>query len=128
MSSKNISDQRIVLAKQIALLQKKIKNRNNREEQRTGIRWEGKLVNNLPNNNISFNKFSEGDKAIKIDNFRYITPNTFSKLAKMPMRRAFAAQPNKVLFKNPFSRQNVSRKDLKFIFLVRRHKDLQNTV
>ncbi len=67
------------LSKKIAALQKKINNRRNQMEKRTGVRWVSKLVNNFPNNNISFNKFSAGDKAIKIDNFRYITSNTFRK-------------------------------------------------
>jgi len=89
------------LSKKIAALQKKINNRNNQMEKRTGVRWVSKIMNNFPNNNISFNKFSDGDKAIKIDNFRYITSNTFKKLAKMQVRTAFATQPNKVLFKTP---------------------------
>jgi len=112
--------ERIELSKKIAALKKKINNRNNQMEKRTGVRWVGKLMNNLPNNNISFNKFSDGDRAIKIDNFRYITTNTFIKLAKMQVRTAFATQPNKVLFKNPFSRQNVTRKDLKFHIFMKR--------
>ena len=109
------------LSKKIAALQKKINNRRNQMEKQTGVRWVSKLVNNFPNNNISFNKFSAGDKAIKIDNFRYITSNTFKKLAKMQVRTAFATQPNKVLFKNPFSRQNVTRKDLKFHIFMKRN-------
>jgi hypothetical protein len=111
---KNLIPGRNNLEKRRAYLQKQIKNRNNQTEKRTGVRWVSKLLTNLPNNNISFNKFSNGDQAIKIDKFRYITPNTFRKLAKMQVRTAFATQPNKVLFKNPFSRQNVTRKDLKF--------------
>ena len=107
------------LRKKIAALGKKINNRKNLEIKRFGVAWDMKLVNNFPNNNISFNKFSNRDKAIKIDNFRYITPNTFTKLAKMSTRKAFSAQPNKVLFKNPFSRQNVTRKDLKFHKLMK---------
>ena len=81
------------LKKRFAYLQKQIKNRNNQTEKRTGVRWVSKLLTNLPNNNISFNKFSNGDQAIKIDKFRYITPNTFRKLAKMQVRTAFATQP-----------------------------------
>jgi hypothetical protein len=108
------------LRKRIAALEKKINNRRKLEIERFGVAWDQKLVNNFPNNNISFNKFSEFDKAIKIDNFRYITPNTFTKLAKMSVRKAFSAQPNKVLFKNPFSRQNVRRKDLKFTVFMKR--------
>lgn len=108
------------LRKNIAALEKIRNNRRKLEIERFGVAWDMKLVNNFPNNNISFNKFSNRDKAIKIDNFRYITPNTFTKLAKMSVRKAFSAQPNKVLFKNPFSRQNVRRKDLKFHKLVKK--------
>jgi len=114
-----IKERLAVLRKEIAALEKKNNNRRNLKIKRFGIAWDMKLVKNFPNNNISFNKFSDRDKAIKIDNFRYITPNTFTKLAKMSVRKAFSAQPNKVLFKNPFSRQNVTRKDLKFHQLMK---------
>ena len=117
---KNKILERNELRKNIATREKKRNNRRKLEIERFGVAWDMKLVNNFPNNNISFNKFSNRDKAIKIDNFRYITPNTFTKLAKMSTRKAFSAQPNKVLFKNPFSRQNVRRKDLKFHKLMKK--------
>ena len=114
--SKFLQVRRNTFAKKARLLAEQ-----SRLEKKTNIRWERKVLNNLPNNQISFNTFKNGDKAIKIDNYRYITPTTFNKLSKVPTREAFQSRPSKVLFKNPFTRQNVSRKDLKFVTLFQNH-------
>jgi hypothetical protein len=111
--SKLLQVRRNTFAKKITLLAEQ-----SRLEKKTNIRWERKVLNTLPNNQISFNTFKNGDKAIKIDNYRYITPTTFNKLSKIPTREAFQARPSTILFKNPFTRQNVSRKDLKFVILL----------
>jgi hypothetical protein len=86
------------------------------------IKWEEKEVNNLPNNNIALNRFSNGAKAVKIDRFRYVTPNTVQKLAGgVPIRSLFMEKnKQKVLFQNPFTRQPVRRDDLKFITLKKK--------
>lgn len=86
------------------------------------IKWEDKEVNNMPNNNITLNQFKNGQKAVKIDKFRYVTPNTVQQLAGgVPIRSLFMEKnKRKVLFQNPFTRQPVRRDDLKFITLKKK--------
>jgi hypothetical protein len=89
------------------------------------IEWEQKIVNNLPNNNISSNTFKNGAKAIKIDRFRYVTQNTLERLASRSASSMFAERnKNKVMFENPFTRQNVKRGDLQFVKLKLKSKSL----
>lgn len=89
------------------------------------IEWEQKIVNNLPNNNISSNTFKNGAKAIKIDRFRYVTQNTLERLASRSASSMFAERnKNKVMFENPFTRQNVKRSDLQFVKLKLKSKSL----
>lgn len=89
------------------------------------IEWEQKIVNNLPNNDISTNTFKDGAKAIKIDRFRYVTQNTLERLANRSASSMFAERnKNKVMFENPFTRQNVTRGDLQFVKLKLKSKSV----
>ena len=87
------------------------------------IQWQKKVVNQLPNNNaISLNNFKNGDKAIMSRNM-YITPNSFNGLLRtqgLSMSQAFRSRPNKLLFKNPLTREMVKRNDIQFVILKKK--------
>ena len=92
----------------------KIKNKS----YKNWIKWEEHTVNNLPEDLISFEPFSNGQKAIKIDKYnRYYSPQTFRTQARMSMTDAFNKNGNAVLFKHPMTRQNVRRSNIKFVVL-----------
>ena len=92
----------------------KIKNKS----YKNSIEWEEHTVNNLPEDLISFEPFSNGQKAIKIDKYnRYYSPQTFRTQARMSMTDAFNKNGNAVLFKHPMTRQNVRRSNIKFVVL-----------
>jgi hypothetical protein len=92
----------------------KIKNKS----YKNSIEWEEHTVNNLPEDLISFEPFSNGQKAIKIDKYnRYYSPQTFRQQARMSMTDAFNKNGNAVLFKHPMTRQNVRRSNIKFVVL-----------
>jgi hypothetical protein len=76
----------------------------------------------MPNNNITLNQFKNGQKAVKIDKFRYVTPNTVQRLAGgIPIRSLFMEKnKRRVLFQNPFTREPVRRDDLKFVTLKKK--------
>ena len=92
----------------------KIKNKS----YKNSIEWEEHTVNNLPEDLISFEPFSNGQKAIKIDKYnRYYSPQTFRTQARMSMTDAFNKNGNAVLFENPMTRQKVRRSNIKFVIL-----------
>jgi len=103
----------------------------------TQIQWQQKVVNQLPNNNvISLNNFKNGDKAIMYKagtRNMYITPNSFNGLLRtqgLSMSQAFRSRPNKLLFKNPLTREVVKREDIQFVTLKKRNaakKNLSNS-
>ncbi len=91
------------------------------------IKWAEKTVNQLPNNNaISFNNFKNGDKAIryKVGNKNmYMKPTTFKSLlrpAKLNMTLAYNTPSNTNLFKSPFTREMVKRKNIDFVILKKK--------
>ncbi len=91
------------------------------------IKWAEKTVNQLPNNNaISFNNFKNGDKAIryKVGNKNmYMKPTTFKSLlrpAKLNMTVAYNTPSNTNLFKSPFTRDMVKRKNIDFVILKKK--------
>jgi len=85
------------------------------------IQWKKVSVKNLPTDVISTNNFKSGEKAVKINKL-YLTPNSFRKLARMSMTKAINSNGNMVLFKNPLTRENVKKGDLKFVILKREVK------
>jgi len=85
------------------------------------IQWKKVSVKNLPIDVISTNNFKSGEKAVKINKL-YLTPNSFRKLARMSMTKAINSNGNMVLFKNPLTRENVKKGDLKFVILKREVK------
>ncbi len=92
-----------------------------------GVKWEEKIVNQLPNNNaISFNNFKNGDKAIryKVGNRNmYMTPASFNGLLRakgLNMTVAYSAENNTNLFKSPFTREMVKRKNIDFVILKKK--------
>jgi len=97
---------------------KKNANENNTTKK---IQWKKVSVKNLPIDVISTNNFKSGEKAVKINKL-YLTPNSFRKLARMSMTKAINSNGNMVLFKNPLTRENVKKGDLKFVILKREVK------
>jgi len=97
---------------------KKNANENNKTKK---IQWKKVSVKNLPTDVISTNNFKSGEKAVKINKL-YLTPNSFRKLARMSMTKAINSNGNMVLFKNPLTRENVKKGDLKFVILKREVK------
>jgi hypothetical protein len=93
-------------------------NKAKNKSYKNSITWEEHTVNNLPEDLISFEPFSNGQKAIKIDKYnRYYSPQTFRTQARMSMTDAFNKHGNAVLFKHPMTRQNVRRSNIKFVIL-----------
>ena len=95
------------------------------------IQWTENTVSNMPRDRISFENFSNGQKAVKYTwregggNFsQYIEPNTFRTQARMSMTDAY----NKPyygsfsMFKNPFTRngRDVKRSNINFVILKKR--------
>ena len=97
---------------------KKNTNENNKTKK---IQWKKVGVKNLPTDVISTENFKSGEKAVKINKL-YLTPNSFRKLARMSMTKAINSNGNMVLFKNPLTRENVKKGDLKFVILKREVK------
>ena len=93
-------------------------NKAKNKSYKNSIKWEEHTVNNMPEDLISFETFSNGQKAIKIDKYnRYYSPQTFRAQARMSMADAFNKHGNAVLFKHPMTRQNVRRSNIKFVVL-----------
>ena len=103
-------------------------NRNKAQNKSSNrIKWDEHVVNNLPEDLISFEPFSDGHKAIKIDNYnRYYSPQTFRAQARMSMTDAFNKRGNTVLFKHPMTRQNVRRSNIKFVILKNKNTGRAN--
>lgn len=95
---------------------KKVKNNANENNRTRKITWENMNVKNLPIDPITTNEFNYGDKAVKINKL-YLSPTSFRKMARMSMTSAINANGNMVLFKNPMTRGNVKKGDIKFVVL-----------
>jgi hypothetical protein len=95
------------------------------------IQWTENTVSNMPRDRISFENFSNGQKAVKYTwregegiFTQYIEPNTFRTQARMSMTDAY----NKPyygsfsMFKNPFTRngRDVKRSNINFVILKKR--------
>ena len=96
------------------------------------IKWEKKFVKNMPLNDVgSLNQFRDGNKVIqykagKVN--KYMSQNTFTTLAKMSPNNAYNKSNNRILFKNPFTRENVKVGDIKYIILKNAATKIQSTV
>ena len=98
-------------------------NKAKNKSYKNSIKWEEHTVNNMPEDLISFETFSNGQKAIKIDKYnRYYSPQTFREQARMSMADAFNKHGNAVLFKHPMTRQNVRRADIRFVILKNKNR------
>ena len=89
------------------------------------IKWRKVTLNNAPRNEITFENFSNGDKAVKLSwkntvgktHSQYVSPQTFRDMAKMSMTNAFNKARNFTLFKNPFTRGMTKRSNIDFVIL-----------
>ena len=96
------------------------------------IKWEKKFVKNMPTNEAgSLDNFKNGNKVIqykvgKVN--KYISPYTFQKLSKMSPIRAYYKPQTQILFKNPFTRANVKRGEIKFMVLKNAATKIQSVV
>jgi len=95
---------------------KKVKNNANENNRTRKITWKNMNVKNLPIDPITANEFNYGDKAVKINKL-YLSPTSFRKMARMSMTSAINTNGNMVLFKNPMTRGNVKKGDIKFVVL-----------
>lgn len=96
--------------------EKKMKKNSDQNKNTNKITWKNMNVKNLPIDPITINTFKSGDKAVKIKKL-YLSPNSFRKMARMSMTSAINANGNMVLFKNPMTRGNVKKGDIKFVVL-----------
>ena len=82
----------------------------------------------MPTNEAgSLDNFKSGNKVIqfKVGQYnKYISPYTFEKLAKMSPTSAYNKPKTQIMFKNPFTRANVKREEIKFMVL----KDAATTI
>ena len=105
-----------------------IKNSNNNSR----IKWEKKFVKNMPTNEVgSLNNFKDGNKVIqyKVGNInKYVSQYTFIQMAKMSPNIAYNKPENRILFKNPFTRANVKRGEIKFMVLKNAATKIQSVV
>jgi len=89
-----------------------IRNASNRT-----IAWQTKVVNTLPRDAVSLQNFKNGSKVVNIGYNKYVSPATFRALARTSMIQAYNRNGNAVLFKNPFTRTNLKRSNVKFVVL-----------
>ena len=98
--------------------EKQMKKNADENKKTKKITWKKMSVNNLPSDPIKYENFKSGDKAVKVNKL-YLSPESFRQLARMSMTKALNANGNQVLFKNPFTRGQVKKADLKFVVLER---------
>ena len=105
---------------------------NNNSNNNSRIKWDKKFVKNMPTNEAgSLDNFKNGNKVIqyKVGKYnKYISPYTFQKLAKMSPTSAYNKPKTQILFKNPFTRANVKREEIKFMVLKDAATKIQSAV
>jgi hypothetical protein len=105
-----------------------VENSNNNSR----IKWDKKFVKNMPTNEAgSLDNFKNGNKVIqyKVGKYnKYISPYTFQKLSKMSPTSAYNKPKTQILFKNPFTRANVKREEIKFMVLKDAATKIQSAV
>jgi hypothetical protein len=86
----------------------------------------------MPTNEAgSLDNFKNGNKVIqyKVGKYnKYISPYTFQKLAKMSPTSAYNKPKTQIIFKNPFTRANVKREEIKFMVLKDAATKIQSAV
>ena len=102
----------------------RVKKNQNKNEKNKRIQWSKVTLNNAPRNEITFENFSNGDKAVKLSwklngktHSQYVSPQTFRDMARMSMTNAFNRDRNFTLFKNPFTRGMTKRSNVDFVIL-----------
>ena len=98
--------------------EKQMKKNADENKKTKKITWKKMSMRNLPSDPIKYENFKSGDKAVKINKL-YLSPESFRQLARMSMTKALNTNGNQVLFKNPFTRGQVKKADLKFVVLER---------
>jgi len=98
--------------------------KNERANSSNRIKWKKLGVNTFPTDPITLIAFSNGQKAVKIHPTanHYMSPQTFRNMARASMTNVYNRHGNNVLFKNPTTRQNVRRSNIKFVILVDKTK------
>jgi len=76
-------------------------------------------LNTNRNDAISYNNFKVGNNAVNIGYNRYVSENTFRKLAKMSVQSAYILDSNENIAQNPFTRKPLLRKNIKFVKFVK---------
>ena len=107
-------------------------NSNNTPTTTSRITWEKKFVKNMPTNEAgSLDNFKNGNKVIQYKVGRlnkYMSQNTFIKMAKMSPNIAYNKPKNRILFKNPFTRENVKAGEINFVILKDAATKIQSVV
>ena len=107
-------------------------NSNNTPTTTSRITWEKKFVKNMPTNEAgSLDNFKNGNKVIQYKVGRlnkYMSQNTFIKMAKMSPNIAYNKPRNRILFKNPFTRENVKAGEINFVILKDAATKIQSVV
>ena len=105
---------------------------NSSNNNNSRIKWEKKFVKNMPTNEAgSLANFKNGNKVIqyKVGNInKYMSQYTFIKMAKMSPNIAYNKPKNRILFKNPFTRANTKRGEIKFMVLKNAATKIQSVV
>ena len=96
------------------------------------IKWEKKFVKNMPSNDAgTLNNFRDGNKVVqyKVGNLnKYMSQSTFTRMTKMSPNMAYNKPNNRIIFKNPFTRENVKVGDIKFVILKNAATKIQSVV
>ena len=102
----------------------RVKKNQNKNEKNKRIQWSKVTLNNAPENRITLEPFSNGNKAVKLSwklngktHSQYVSPQTFRDMARMSMTNAFNKARNFTLFKNPFTRGMTKRSNVDFVIL-----------
>lgn len=95
-------------------------NRSNNANTRRNIRWKNVRLNSLNNKNDSIGgtTFNVGNKAVKLWQNYYVSLRTLRGLSKKNASNVFNMNQNDTVTKNPWTRNNILRKNIEFVQFV----------
>lgn len=95
-------------------------NRTNKANTRRNINWKNVSLNSLNNKNESIggHTFKVGDKAVKLWKNHYVTLRTLRGLTQKNASNVYNMRGTSVIGKNPWTRNNILRKNIEFVKFV----------
>lgn len=95
-------------------------NRSNSANTRKNIQWKNVRLNSLNNKNESIggSTFQVGNKAVKLWRNHYVSLRTLRGLTKNNASNVYNMRQNAVIAKNPWTRNNILRKNIEFVKFV----------